>query len=96
MIGRTLARGTIRIYQLTLSAFIGRSCRYLPTCSHYADEAIERHGLWIGFWMALARFLRCNPLGASGYDPVPEKLPKAARWYTPWRYGVWRLSSKQD
>jgi putative membrane protein insertion efficiency factor len=79
----------IRLYQLTLSPFVGGSCRYLPTCSAYGTEAIGRFGLWAGGWMTLARFLRCNPLGASGFDPVPDGLPAAARWWTPWRYGRW-------
>ena len=87
--GRGIARGIIRIYQLTWSSIAGRTCRYLPTCSEYADDAIARHGVWVGVWLALARVTRCNPLGSSGFDPVPEKLNQAARWYCPWRYGVW-------
>ena len=89
-LSRTAAHLAIRFYQLTLSAVLGRQCRYLPTCSDYADEAIRRHGLWAGGWMGAARLCRCHPLGASGYDPVPE-VPEAARWYTPWRFGRWRL-----
>lgn len=85
-----LAIALIRLYQLTLSALIGRACRYQPTCSHYTEDAIRRFGLWRGGWVGLARIVRCNPLGASGYDPVPERLPQAARWYLPWRYGRWR------
>lgn len=77
----------IRLYRLTLSSIIGRSCRHLPTCSEYAEEAVARHGAWAGGWMALARVLRCHPWGASGYDPVPEATPAGARWYLPWRYG---------
>ena len=84
------ARAVIRIYQLTLSALFGRTCRHLPTCSEYADEAIAKFGLWPGFWMALARFWRCRPFGSHGYDPIPESLPAGGRWYTPWRYGLWR------
>ena len=82
-------RGLIRLYQLTLSALIGRQCRHLPTCSAYADEAVARHGAWAGGWMALARLSRCRPGGTSGYDPAPERLPPGARWLRPWRYGVW-------
>ena len=63
---RRLARGAIRLYQLTLSSLLGRQCRYLPTCSDYADEAICRHGLWAGGWMGAARICRCHPLGGSG------------------------------
>jgi len=91
MLLRAIARGLIRFYQLTFSAFLGRHCRYLPTCSHYADEAIARYGVWPGVWMGFARIMRCNPLGASGYDPVPDRLPENSRWYLPWRYGIWRF-----
>ena len=85
-----VARALIRFYQLTLSSLIGRQCRYLPTCSAYADEAIRRHGLWAGSWMGLARVCRCHPLGGSGYDPPPERPALRASWARPWRYGVWR------
>ncbi len=81
--------GLIRLYRVTLSPLIGQQCRYLPTCSSYTEEAIRRHGLWAGFWMGLARFQRCGPNGASGYDPVPATKRPAARWYVPWRYGFW-------
>ena len=79
----------IRLYRLTLSAFIGRQCRYLPTCSEYTEEAITRFGLWPGAWMGLARFQRCGPGGASGHDPVPMEVPVGSVWYRPWRYGHW-------
>ncbi|MFC5515248.1 membrane protein insertion efficiency factor YidD [Kaistia terrae] len=81
--------GLIRVYKLTLSPFIGQNCRYLPTCSSYGEECIRRYGLWAGGWMTLARFQRCGPFGASGYDPVPETLPGEGRWFLPWRYGQW-------
>ena len=74
----------IRLYQLTLSAFIGRHCRHLPTCSEYAKEAIVRHGAWAGFWLGLFRVLRCHPLGTHGFDPVPEEVPR--REWRFWRY----------
>jgi len=85
----TVLRLVIRIYQLSLSSIFGRGCRHLPTCSEYADAALARYGAWAGLWMALARFWRCRPLGSHGFDPIPEFLPPAARWYTPWRYGRW-------
>ena len=88
--GVALARVLIRAYRLTLSPLIGYHCRHLPTCSQYADEAIERHGFWAGGWMTLARLLRCHPFGTSGLDFVPGTLPANARWYLPWRYGRWR------
>ena len=86
---RAAAHGLIRFYQLTLSSLIGRQCRYEPSCSHYADEAIGRHGLWAGGWMGAARFCRCQPWGGQGYDPPPGEKP-AGDWWRPWRYGRWR------
>ncbi len=75
----------IRLYQLTLSAFIGRSCRHLPTCSEYAMEAIRAHGAWAGFWLGLWRVLRCHPYGTHGHDPVPlEGVPRLDPQF--WRY----------
>jgi len=68
---RTLL-AAIKVYQLTLSPWLGRQCRYLPTCSAYAAEAIERFGALRGSWLALKRLGRCHPWGGSGYDPVPE------------------------
>lgn len=82
-------RALIRLYQLTLSSVFGRTCRHLPSCSEYADEAIARHGLWPGLWMAMARFWRCRPFGSHGLDLVPDGLPAGAAWFRPWRYGRW-------
>ena len=61
----------IRIYQVTLSPFIGRHCRYVPTCSNYGIEAIKKYGAVKGGWLTVKRILSCNPWGGSGYDPVP-------------------------
>jgi len=69
--GRLLGIGLIRLYQLTLSGFIGNSCRHLPTCSEYGYEAIARYGLIRGGWLTLIRVGKCNPWGTSGHDPVP-------------------------
>ncbi|MBI2717394.1 MAG: membrane protein insertion efficiency factor YidD [Rhizobiales bacterium] len=69
---KTILVAVIRVYQLTLSALIGRRCRYLPTCSDYASDAIGRHGAWRGTLLALARISRCHPWGGEGFDPVPE------------------------
>jgi putative membrane protein insertion efficiency factor len=61
----------IRTYQWVLSPWLGPACRYEPSCSRYAIEAIERHGLARGSALAARRLSRCHPLGASGFDPVP-------------------------
>jgi putative membrane protein insertion efficiency factor len=84
-----LLLGLITLYRYTLSPLIGRQCRYLPTCSHYAEDALRAHGAWAGSWMALARICRCRPWGGRGYDPAPVKRP-AARWFAPWEFGDWR------
>jgi uncharacterized protein len=65
----------IRLYQLTLSPLIGFNCRYAPSCSGYAIEAIATHGAVRGLWLGLKRILRCHPWGGSGYDPVPALRP---------------------
>ena len=70
--GVAVLRAAILVYQWTLSPVLGANCRYLPSCSHYAVEALERHGLAAGAWLALKRILRCHPWGGAGYDPVPE------------------------
>ncbi len=63
----------IRGYQNFISPFTPDSCRYAPTCSHYAVEALRTHGLLKGGWLAAKRIGSCNPWGGSGYDPVPPK-----------------------
>ncbi|HEX9693048.1 MAG TPA: membrane protein insertion efficiency factor YidD [Gemmatimonadales bacterium] len=67
---RLAAVGAIRLYQVAASPFPS-PCRYTPTCSTYAIEALERHGLLRGGWFAVRRILRCHPFGRSGPDPVP-------------------------
>lgn len=61
----------IRFYQLCISPMLPPSCRFQPTCSQYAIEAIRKHGPLKGVWLAVKRILRCHPWGGSGYDPVP-------------------------
>jgi putative membrane protein insertion efficiency factor len=61
----------IRLYQLTLSRWLGGQCRFVPTCSEYAKEVIERFGVVKGVWLAAARIVRCNPCGRGGYDAPP-------------------------
>jgi putative membrane protein insertion efficiency factor len=63
----------IKGYQKFISPLTPSSCRYTPTCSHYAVEALKTHGLIKGGWLALKRIASCNPWGGSGYDPVPPK-----------------------
>lgn len=70
MLNWTLRR-LVRLYQLLLSPVLPPSCRYLPTCSDYAIEALAQHGVIAGSWLALRRLARCHPWGGSGYDPVP-------------------------
>jgi len=68
---RRLALGMIRLYQLTLGRWLPPACRFTPSCSHYAYEAIEKHGAWRGGTLAVRRLLRCHPFNPGGYDPVP-------------------------
>ena len=63
--------GLIRFYQLCISPHTPPACRYTPTCSQYAIEAIRKHGPLKGGWLTLKRLMRCHPFGGSGYDPVP-------------------------
>lgn len=65
-----LAVTLIRFYQTTISEVTPHSCRFLPTCSQYTAEAIERYGLWRGVWLGVKRLARCNPFSRGGYDPV--------------------------
>lgn len=66
----------VRIYQYTISPLLGANCRYMPTCSAYAVEAIEIHGPLKGGLLAIKRILSCHPWGGSGIDPVPKKKNK--------------------
>ena len=68
-------RLALRAYKLTLSPLIGRQCRFAPSCSEYAAEALIGHGPWRGGLLAARRVCRCNPWGGSGFDPVPPAPP---------------------
>lgn len=68
----------VRLYQSTLGLFVGGNCRFVPTCSVYAIEALQTHGAIRGTWLAARRLLRCHPLGGAGLDPVPERRSRAS------------------
>ena len=76
----------VKFYQLSISPLKAPCCKYYPTCSNYAIEAIERFGAFKGFFMAIYRILRCNPFSKGGYDPVPEKKEKQRREPLPVEY----------
>jgi putative membrane protein insertion efficiency factor len=69
---RVLLIGIVRIYQAMISPYLPSTCRYNPTCSHYAIEAFQSHGVLKGGVLAIKRILSCHPWGGSGYDPVPN------------------------
>ena len=71
-----VVRGALRAYKSTLSPLLGPACRFAPSCSEYAAEALIVHGPLRGSGLALRRFCRCRPGGASGYDPVPQPAAK--------------------
>lgn len=73
-----LLRLPIHVYRLVLSPVLPVSCRYAPSCSTYALEALAAHGPLKGSWLAVRRILRCHPWGDSGYDPVPPRGPSKA------------------
>jgi putative membrane protein insertion efficiency factor len=68
---RAAALAVIRFYRLAISPSTPPSCRFSPTCSAYAQEAVEKYGVGKGGWLALRRLFRCHPFGGKGYDPVP-------------------------
>lgn len=67
----SVINGVIRLYQLVVSPILGPRCRYMPSCSEYAAEAFNRHGIAKGGWLAIKRVARCHPWGGHGFDPVP-------------------------
>ena len=76
---KDLVLGLLHAYKWALSPMLPPSCRYVPTCSEYAAEAVERFGAWRGSWMALGRVLRCHPFVKGGYDPVMNRRESAHR-----------------
>ena len=79
LLAQHFCRHAIVAYRLLLAPFFGGACRFVPSCSRYAEEAIERHGPWRGAALAAARLARCHPWGAHGYDPVPLVAPARRR-----------------
>ena len=71
MVPTMVAQGLIRFYQMTISQVTPSSCRFVPTCSEYAFDAIGKYGLLRGVWLGTRRLARCHPFNAGGYDPVP-------------------------
>jgi uncharacterized protein len=74
---RSIAIFLIRGYQLLLSPVLGNNCRFHPTCSEYAIEAVRAHGVVRGLWLTVRRIGRCHPWGGAGHDPVPPRRPVA-------------------
>ena len=72
-IAQKLLVGLIRVYQVALSPYFGSQCRFTPTCSEYAKEAVKQHGALKGSWLAVRRIGRCHPYHPGGHDPVPPK-----------------------
>jgi len=70
---RQILIGFIKVYRMVLSPFIGQHCRFTPTCSEYAVQAIDEHGSLRGSWLAIRRLSRCHPFHTGGWDPVPQK-----------------------
>lgn len=79
---RRLLMTLVRGYQLALSPWLGNGCRFEPTCSRYALQALERHGAAAGSYLTLRRIARCHPWCDGGHDPVPETLPRELRLFS--------------
>lgn len=75
-IPRRVLTGMLRAYRWLAAPLLGPACRFQPTCSSYAEEAIARHGALRGGWLALRRVLRCHPWHPGGWDPVPDAEPR--------------------
>lgn len=72
-----VALALLRAYKQRVSPLLGAHCRYVPSCSTYAEQALSRHGFWKGLGLAAWRLARCHPLGGRGLDPVPDTLPSS-------------------
>jgi len=84
----------IRAYQLLISPMFPPSCRYFPTCSDYARQAVSRHGPLVGVGLALKRLARCHPWGGLGYDPVPDRAPASSGLCPDRRHHLHSLSGR--
>ena len=73
---KRLVLGALRFYKAQISPALPPACRYTPTCSEYAIEAVERHGAWRGTALAIRRVISCNPFARGGYDPVPQRAAR--------------------
>lgn len=69
----SLMVATVRLYRWTVSPYLGPACRFFPSCSEYAEEALRRHGAWRGFVLIVRRLVCCHPFHPGGVDPVPER-----------------------
>jgi putative membrane protein insertion efficiency factor len=88
----TAAKLPIHLYRYLLAPLLGGRCRHAPSCSEYALAAIDRNGVWRGFWLTLSRILRCRPGGTSGFDPAPDLRAQHHPPWAAWRYGQWRAA----
>src|SRR5574343_1943797 len=79
----TVLMGIVKAYRLLLSPWLGSACRFTPTCSQYALQALERHGPAAGSYLAARRLLRCHPACAGGHDPVPDQAPRLFSFSNP-------------
>ena len=70
---KRVALGVLSFYKMAVSPYLPSQCRYMPTCSEYAADAISTYGAALGSWMGLKRLMRCHPFRSGGYDPVPDK-----------------------
>ncbi|MEM7620308.1 MAG: membrane protein insertion efficiency factor YidD [Pseudomonadota bacterium] len=82
-------KAPIILYRYTLKPFVGWQCRHLPTCSEYALSAVDKNGVWKGFWLMISRLSRCRPGGSDGFDPVPDLSNVRYPLWKAWRYGIW-------
>jgi putative membrane protein insertion efficiency factor len=79
---KALLMGVVRAYRFFLSPWLGSACRFTPTCSLYALQALEQHGAAAGSYLAARRLLRCHPMCAGGHDPVPDQPPRLFSFLT--------------